>query len=108
MKVDTLSFYATISNQSDTTLLSVWRYDKRINKQDKLYRLFHASNRFIKVGSNYIPIVFFLDFEYSNIINTKNEDGGVGRVFHSGNCYSIVFMGRSYEKGKVIWAGYTH
>lgn len=91
----------------DTFLLTIRSYDSRVNVTSGLYRLVHASNRFVKIGEMHLPIVNVQDYWFSSITNTKNLDGSISLEIPSGKYYSIIFTGRFYKKGNLIWAGWA-
>jgi hypothetical protein len=110
LKGDSVRFYTGLSryHSNDTFLLTIHSYYPEIKKPSQIDRLIKASNRFTKVGKQNLPLVFSEDILFSSIINTKNAEGGIGRMTLFETYYSIVFVGKSYEKGKVTWAGYAH
>lgn len=107
---DSTEFYVGFEmyHQSvDTFLLTIRSYDSVVNVNGGLYRLVHASNRFVKIGEMHLPIVNVLDYWFSSITNTKNSDGSISCEIPFGKYYSIVFTGRFYKKGNLIWAGWA-
>lgn len=109
LKGDSTGFYASFGmhHSTDTFLLTIKTYHSALNPMDKLYRLIHASNRFVKIGSMNVPVLYMEDYWYSDIVNRKNKDGGIEKMIPSGKYYSIVFTGQPYEKGKLIWSGWA-
>lgn len=109
-KGDSILFYAGFGmhHSIDTFLLTINYYNANLSSKSNLYRLIHASNRFVKIDKMNIPIVYVEDYWFSNIVNIKSADGEIGRSIPRGKYYSIIFTGQSYEKGKVIWSGYAH
>jgi hypothetical protein len=108
-KGDSISFYVSFGmyHSVDTFLLTIKSFHSSLNSNDKLYRLVHASNRFVKIGNMNVPVIYMEDYWYSSIVNKTNLDGGIERMIPSGKYYSIVFTGQSYEKGKVVWTGWA-
>ena len=97
-------FYAFLHTKgisSDTFLLSIYHI-KLDEELSKFIDLINSSNRFIKIGENQLPLIFYEDFVFSDIINVKNDEGGIDRLMHRGNHFSILFSGRSYEQGEIF------
>lgn len=86
-------YYCCLSEVEDTLTLIITSYNYKLNP--KICCLIEVTNRFLKLNSKLIPIIFRSDFLLSNIINTYTTYNNIPvleSVTFTGGGFFIKFL----------------